>query len=228
VSLIVIAALLLVGAGGVAYWWVTFPDTEVTCGCEGEERGPYIAEDPDDLQFPDAVDLPEGPEPSEPGVGYQSVSGIWFPDIELEGWAPVEEPVAAQFGFASDDAEVACYGSAGRTIVFDDFLDEEQILSAIAVAQRNLYDEASAYERSADAVYGHYRIDGRAVLAGEVEYTWTRVVDSETGETVEGEWTQQWGFVAVYMGYARAAICSYGGTDVDGVQEQLLGLRLKD
>lgn len=86
------------------------------------------------------------------------------------------------------------------------------------------------YERTGETVYEHYRIDGNAVLAAETEYTWTRAVDPDTGETEEGEWTERWGFVAVYRGSVGAAICSYGGPasaeSLDDVQDQLLGIRL--
>jgi hypothetical protein len=218
-------------------------DFDVECPGPGEAavvacgEGPppsYEPEDPETVQFADATDLTADAAPFTSNDGYLSIAapGVWVPDLEPEGWTPIAaaDLVNARFGFESDGAEVVCYEAEHRTIAFADFLDDEGVFSAIAVAQRALYDEASVYERTTEPVYEHYSIDGNAVLAAEAEYTWTTAVDPDTGDITEGEWTERWGFVAVYRGGAGAAICSYGGQSdaeaLQGLQDHLLGLRL--
>lgn len=239
------AALLLLVSGGAVVWWNWAGDVTcasgavLACGegecCEGQP-GPREPEDPETVQFTDATDLTAGAPAFTATDGYLALAapGVWVPDLEREGWTriPDEELVDAQFGFTSGDVRVDCYGPGERTVPINDFLIDDDVFSAIAVAQRARSDEASVYERTTAPVFGHYRIDGNAVLAGEAGYTWTSRVDPDTGEITEGEWIERWGFVAVYLGSAGVAVCSYGGPDsaeaFDEVQDRLLGIRLAD
>jgi hypothetical protein len=242
--LLIAAVPLLLASSGVLYlWWDITDDPTCAAGalmacsvcCGGEDRGPVEPEDPETVQFPDAADLTAGAAGFTPTDAFVNVApAVWIPDPEAEGWTPIPsgDLLDAQSGFEADGARLLCYAADQRTIAIADFLDDENVFSAIAVAQRALYDEASVYERTTEPVFGHYRVDGNAVLAAEAEYTWTTEVDPETGDTSEGEWTERWGFVAVYRGSAGASICSYGGpSDAEALeilQEHLLGLRLSD
>jgi hypothetical protein len=238
-------ALLLAASGGVVIWWNSFDDAtcaagaDLACGedfgcCEGD-TGPRTPEDPETVQFPDATDLTAGAAAFTSTDGYLAAApNVWVPDPEPEGWTPVpdSELVDAQLGFEADGAQVVCYASGQRTVAIADFLADDDVYSAIAIAERARNDEASVYERTTEPDYGHYRIDGNAVLAAEAEYTWTTAVDPDTGEITEGEWTERWGFVAVYRGSAGEAICSYGGPEsaeaLEEVQDHLLGMRLAE
>jgi hypothetical protein len=241
-GLIAAVALLLVTTGGAVWWWNAFEE-DVDCAArellacgEGDwsqgPRGQFA--DPESVQFPDATDLTAGADAFTETDGYLSVAApdVWLPDLEPEGWTPIpaEDLEQAKLGFESDGVQIACYRADQRNILFVDFLDDESVFSAIAVAQRSLYGESAVYERASEPVFGHYRIDGNAVLAAEAEYTWTSAVDPYTGGTVNGEWTERWGFVAVYRGNAATAVCSYGGPDsseaLGEAQELLLGIRL--
>lgn len=241
---IAVIVVLLAASGGLVVWWNSFDDA--TCAadellacspsvcCEGDP-GPREPEDPETVQFPDAVDLTADTGELASVAEYVLIgTDVWVPDPELEGWLPIQTSRLDDVmrGYESGGAHLYCYTADQRTIAIADFLDDEGVFASIAVAQRARYDEASAYERTGEPAFGHYRIDGNAVLAAEAEYTWTRAVDPETGETREGEWTETWGFVAVYRGSAGAAICSYGGPSeseaLEGLQDHLLGLRLTD
>ncbi|MFC3491399.1 hypothetical protein [Glycomyces rhizosphaerae] len=231
--------LVLAAAAGVTiFFQSSFFDpvdcaATVACGegdvcCEGD-HGPVEPEDPAAVQFTDATDLTAGAAAFTATDGYLALAapGVWVPDLEREGWTPIPdgELVDAQFGFTSGDVRVDCYGPGERPVLIVD----TDVFSAIAVAQRARNDEASVYERTGAPEFGHYRVDGRAVLAAEAEYTWTTRVDPDTGEITEGEWNERWGFVAVYLGDSSAAICSYGGPadaePLDDVQDHLLGVR---
>ncbi|MFG3339869.1 hypothetical protein [Glycomyces sp. NPDC048151] len=240
--LIAAVALLLAASGGVVVWWnsvdqATCAAGAMACGpcCEGDVwGGPVEPEDPETVQFPDAVDLTAGSELTSVADYVNIAAGVWVSDPKPKGWMPVPNSALddVMLGYEQDGSHLYCYAAGQRAIAIADFLDDEGVFASIAVAQRARYDEVSAYERTGDTAFGHYRVDGNAVLAAEAEYIWTKAVDPETGETREGEWTETWGFVAVYRGSAGAAICSYGGpTDaeaLDGLQEHLLGLRLTD
>lgn len=236
-------ALLLVASAGIVIWWNSVDDATcasgaLACGegtcCEGGGGGPIEPEDPETVQFTGATDLTAGAAPFAKEGYLDLAPDVWIPDLELAGWTPVaeDELVDATLGFESDGVQVACYTAQARNIAIADFLDVESVYSAIAVAQRARFDEASLFERVGEPEYGRYVIDGNAALAAEADYAWTRAVDPETGETREGEWSERWGFVAVYRGSTGAAICSYGGPadaePLDEIQDHLLGIRLSD
>jgi hypothetical protein len=238
--------LVLVAVGGVTvYFGVLFDPALCStaaqeCGggtcCEGESTGPRDPVDPTLVQFADAVDLTTGAAPFEPTDAYVPVPAahdVWVLDLERDGWEPLDVSGSAhpQLGFESGDATVHCFAASARGVVYADFLDDRAVFDAVAVARRAAFPEGSVYELAADPVLEHYTVDGLAVLAAEGEYTWTRTPDPQTGEASDGEWTERWGFVAVYRGLEEAVICDYGGPasagdELDQARARLLELRL--
>jgi len=204
----------------------------VACG-EGTP-GPREPVDPTLVQFADAVDLTAGPAPFGQDDEFVSITpDTWIPDLALDGWTSIdqEDLDGARRGFTSGEAAVHCYEAGDQTVVFNDFLAESDVFSAVAVVKRAALPEESAYALAADPVFGHYTADGLAVLTAEADFAWTQKVDPATGETIEGDWTEHWGFTAVYRGIMDAVICSYGGpegteAELEQLRERLLGIRL--
>ncbi|THV42622.1 hypothetical protein [Glycomyces buryatensis] len=261
---IVIALVVLLGGGGAAAFVLLGQEEQADCAV-GTESGVYACVEPspsadeaesedeagteeqaNPLAAADAVDLTEGLDPFEPTDDYVSLTDeedAWLP-VYPEPWVEVSEAdlSGARLGYQTWDGEervagVSCYTASDRNIEIADFTDDQGVFDAVDGSLRDIRGEEAEYEANGATAFEHYLIDGHAALTAEVVNEWTKGLDGTTGEQIDVDWVEVWGFIAIERGDADTVICSYGEW-IDGAggtpeyiaeaSETLLGIRLTE